>query len=145
MMLYSNNDEFCWDKLNSSKEIHFSQDCRHAFLFESNYLFRTMVANRPFMDGCHYWEIIADARTEHELKIGVSLQQKFSVNNAFCDYEFGFAFYGMGQLRHGSNADGKKFGVPFKKRGILGIYLDMDKGTLTFSIDGICYGVAFED
>jgi hypothetical protein len=34
----------------------------------------------------------------------------------------------MGQLRHGSNADGKKYGVSFKKRGILGIYLDMDKG-----------------
>ena len=23
-------------------------------------------------EGLHYWEIIADARTEHELKIGVS-------------------------------------------------------------------------
>jgi len=67
------------------------------------------------------------------------------VNYAFCDYDFGFAFYGMGQLRHGSNAEGKKYGVAFKKRGILGVYLDMDKGTLTFSIDGICYGVAFED
>jgi len=73
MLLFSNGDEFFWDKNNSSKEIHFSQDYRHAFLFESNYLFRTIVANRPFMDGCHYWEIIADARTEHELKIGVTL------------------------------------------------------------------------
>jgi hypothetical protein len=25
------------------------------------------------MDGVHYWEIVADARTEHELKIGVSM------------------------------------------------------------------------
>lgn len=24
------------------------------------------------MEGIHYWEIVADARTEHELKIGVS-------------------------------------------------------------------------
>ena len=48
------------------------------------------------MDGIHYWEIIADARTEHELKIGVTTQQKFCMSNAFCDYEFGFAFYGMG-------------------------------------------------
>ncbi len=90
------SDEFCWDPANSSKEIHFSQDCRHAFLFETNYLFRTMIGSRPFMDGVHYWEIVADSRTEHELKIGVSMQQKFSVSNAFCDYEFGFGFYGMG-------------------------------------------------
>ena len=88
--------EFSWDPDNSSKEITFSSDGRHAFLYETNYLFRTMISNRPFMDGQHYWEIIADARTEHELKIGVTTEQKFSVSNAFCDYEFGFGFYGFG-------------------------------------------------
>lgn len=95
-MYLEDSHEFCWDPSNSSKEIHFSADNRHAFLFEANYLFRTIIGSRPFMDGVHYWEIVADSRTEHELKIGVSLQQKFSVNNAFCDYEFGFAYYGMG-------------------------------------------------
>lgn len=135
--------EFAWDPDNSSKEIAFSSDCRHAFLYETNYLFRTMISNRPFMDGQHYWEIIADARTEHELKIGVTTQQKFSVSNAFCDYDFGFGFYGFGQLRHGSNADGRKYGKPFKKKGILGVYLDMDKGTLHFALDGENFGQAF--
>jgi len=137
--------EFCWDSDNSSKEINFSSDCRHAFLHETNYLFRTMVSNRPFMDGQHYWEIIADARTEHELKIGITLQQKFSVSNAFCDYDFGYGFYGMGQLRHGSNAEGIKYGKSFKKKGILGIFLDMNKGSLAFAIDGEYFGVAFVD
>lgn len=132
--------EFTWDPDNSSKEIAFSSDCRHAFLYETNYLFRTMISNRPFMDGQHYWEIIADARTEHELKIGVTTQQKFSVSNAFCDYDFGFGFYGFGQLRHGSNAEGNKYGKPFKKKGILGVYLDMDKGTLAFALDGEYFG-----
>jgi hypothetical protein len=89
------------------------------------------------MDGQHYWEIVADSRTEHELKIGVTLQQKFSVSNSFCDYDFGFGFYGMGQLRHGSNSEGKKYGQPFKKKGILGVFLNMDQGQLSFSIDGV--------
>ena len=137
--------EFSWDPDNSSKEIAFSSDCRHAFLFETNYLFRTMISNRPFMDGQHYWEIIADARTEHELKIGVTTQQKFSVSNAFCDYDFGFGFYGFGQLRHGSNAEGRKYGKPFKKKGILGVYLDMEQGTLSFALDGEFFGLAFKD
>ncbi len=64
--------DFAWDPDHSSKDIHFSRDCRHAFLNESNYYFRTVISNRPFYDGIHYWEIVADSRTEHELKVGVS-------------------------------------------------------------------------
>jgi hypothetical protein len=64
--------EFAWDPEASSKEISFSNDFRHAFLYETNYYFRTITSNRPFFSGVHYWEIIADARTEHELKIGVT-------------------------------------------------------------------------
>jgi hypothetical protein len=137
--------EFCWDADNSSREINFSSDYRHSFLHETNYLFRTMISSRPFMDGVHYWEIIADARTEHELKIGVTLQQKFNTSNSFCDYDFGYGFYGLGELRHGSNANGVKYGKFFKKKGILGVLLDMDKGTLSFAIDGEFFGQAFQD
>ena len=43
--------EFTWDPDNSSKEIQFSSDYRHAYLLETNYLFRTIISNRPFMDG----------------------------------------------------------------------------------------------
>ena len=49
----------------------------------------------------------------------------------------------MGELRHGSNGDGTKYGKPFKKRGILGIYLNMINGTLEFAINGEYFGVAF--
>lgn len=68
------SSEFAWDPEASSKEINFSADFRHAFLYETNYYFRTITSNRPFFSGIHYWEIIADARTEHELKIGVTAQ-----------------------------------------------------------------------
>ncbi len=137
--------EFSWDPENSSKEIQFSYDYRQVFLGEANYYFRTVIANRPFMEGVHYWEIIADARTEHELKIGVTTQQKFNVNASFSDYDFGFAFYGLGQLRHGSNSVGRNYGKQFKKKGILGICLDMEQGSLSFALDGEYLGVGFED
>lgn len=77
------------------------------YLYEAKYLFRSVIANRGFTDGIHYWEIIADARTQHELKIGVTKQQTYNTNNSFSDYDFGYAFYGLGQLRHGSNAEGR--------------------------------------
>ena len=123
----------------------FSQDYRHAFLCEANYYFRTIISDRPFSDGVHYWEIIADSRTEHELKVGVTTQQTFNVNSSFSDYEFGFAYYGLGQLRHNSNAVGKSYGKMFKRRGILGVCLNMNNGTLSFALDGEFMGVAFED
>lgn len=48
-----------------------------------------------------------------------------------------YIFYlGLGQLRHGSNATGAAYGKRFKKDGILGILLDMNKGTLSFALNG---------
>lgn len=69
-------------------------------------MFKSVVADYPMMNGCHYWEILADGKTENELKIGVSTKKDFNYNTAFCDSDHGFAFYGLGQLRSGSNASG---------------------------------------
>lgn len=49
-----------------------SPDNRGIYLKEDDYVFRTAFGNIPFTAGVHYWEIIADARSEHELKIGLS-------------------------------------------------------------------------
>lgn len=59
-------------------------------------MFRTIISDKPFMNGMHYWEIIADDRTENELKIGISTKPDFNYNSAFCDYEYGYSFYGLG-------------------------------------------------
>jgi len=46
------------------------------YIKEDEYIFRNIFGSLAFNEGIHYWEIVADARTEHELKIGVS-----SINN----------------------------------------------------------------
>lgn len=79
------------------------------------------------------------------MKIGVSKEKLFDYNTAFCDHKFGYAFYGLAQLRHGSNATGSNFGKRFKKSGSLGIYLNMDKGEIHFSLNGEYLGRAFQD
>ena len=40
---------------------------------------------------------------------------------------------------------GRKYGKAFKRQGVLGVCLNMNKGTLSFAIDGMYQGVAFED
>lgn len=74
------------------------------------------------------------------------------MNSAFCDHSFGYGFYGkflsnlgLGQLRNGSNAAGTNYGKRFKKSGVLGICLDMTRGTLSFALDNEFLGVAFND
>ncbi len=52
-----------------------SEDARSLYLQEDEYLFRTVYASIELNEGIHYWEIIADSKCEHELKIGVSGQK----------------------------------------------------------------------
>ncbi|EGR29925.1 spry domain protein [Ichthyophthirius multifiliis] len=137
------NDQLQWNPNCSGTGIKLYNNNTHCWLQESSYMFRTILADQAFYQGAHYWEIHADDRTENELKIGVSIKKDFNYNSAFCDFEYGFAFYGLGQLRHGSNASGPSFGQRFKKEGYLGIFLNMNKGQLSFALNGNFLGIAF--
>jgi E3 ubiquitin-protein ligase NRDP1 len=39
---------------------------------------------------------VADARTENELKVGVTKSRDFDLKTAFSDYAFGWAYYCTG-------------------------------------------------
>ena len=67
---------------------------------------RTAIGSTGFTSGVNYWEIIADDRTEIELKIGVTSSRDFDMNKAFCDYPFGWAYYGtnMNNSRYGATS-----------------------------------------
>lgn len=56
------------------KEIKYTVDKRSIYLKEDDYVFRTVYGSICFNEGIHYWEIVADSRSEHELKIGVSAE-----------------------------------------------------------------------
>ena len=39
---------------------------------------------------------------------------------------------------------GSKYGKAFKRQGVLGVFLNMNRGSLAFAIDGQYLGTAFE-
>jgi hypothetical protein len=84
----------CWDKNKCGTGIGFLDNDTHVFLKEQAYVFRTVIGNIGFESGVNYWEIIADSKTENELKIGIAGSKDFDMNSAFCDHVFGYAFYG---------------------------------------------------
>jgi E3 ubiquitin-protein ligase NRDP1 len=135
---------FKWDGARMGHGIEISNGGKTVFLKENGYLFKSVISDTPMMGGVHYWEIHGDSRTENELKIGVATTKDFNYNTAYCDFEYGFAYYGLGQVRHNSNSLGGAYGKKFKKTGVLGICLDMNKGTLSFALDGECWGEAFK-
>jgi len=136
---------FKWDTTRQGLGIEVSNDKKSVFLKENAYMFRSIIGDTGFYGGVHYWEIHADNRTENELKIGVSTKRDFNYDTAFADYEYGYSYYGLGQLRHGSNSLGSGYGKKFKKEGVLGICLDMNKGTLSFGLNGESWGEGYKD
>lgn len=91
----NNSVQFAWDPIKTGGGIALSEGNTACFLKEQGYLFRTTIANHGFNGGVHYWEIIADNRTENELKIGVATSSDFDFNSAFCDHQIGYAYYGI--------------------------------------------------
>jgi hypothetical protein len=88
--------KFKWDSQYSSEVVEITAENRCVFLSEDTYLFRSVVSDTKLESGLHYWELIADSRTENELKIGVTKNREFDSKTSFSDYSFGWAFYGIG-------------------------------------------------
>ncbi len=121
---------FKWDNNRKGQGIQVFNNGEGLLLNETCYAFRTIVGNTPFESGVHYWEIIADRRTENELKVGITKNINFNYDTSFSDYNYGYAFYGIGQLRYNNNATGDGYGKKFRKAGVLGVFLDMNRVSL---------------
>jgi E3 ubiquitin-protein ligase NRDP1 len=64
-MIPLNSETLCWDPSLQGTGLVLSESNTHVFLKEQAYVFRTIVGNIGFSSGVHYWEIIADSRTEN--------------------------------------------------------------------------------
>ena len=136
--------EFNWDKTRCSKAIDFKSNNKDMFLKVKDNFFRTVIGDKAMHGGVYYWEIWSKSMTQRHLKIGVTSKRDYPIDSyGFSDFQEGFAFFGNGELRHNSNQTGEKYGTQVMKQGSVGCFLNMNKGTLSFSINGIDQGVAF--
>jgi len=69
---------FKWDNVKKGQGIQLYNSGDSLLLNETCYAFRSIVSNQPLVNGVHYWEIVADRRTENELKIGVTKNTNFN-------------------------------------------------------------------
>lgn len=79
---------FKWDNSKKGQGIQIYNNGEGLLLNETCYVFRSIVANQPFMSGIHYFEIIADRRTENELKIGITKSTNFNYDTVCILYLF---------------------------------------------------------
>lgn len=61
----SNNNDLKWDNIHYGTGVAFESNKTLVFLKEQSYVFRSVVTSTGFTSGIHYWEIIADNRTEN--------------------------------------------------------------------------------
>lgn len=136
--------ELIWDQNTSSTSLtYIGGSARTNGLITSSFI--SAITKEAFNSGCHYWEIRMDANSVNELKAGVTTTNSFNKDRAFSDYAHGYAYYGIGQLRNGSDCSGIKYGRRWNKEEVLGVYLDMNRGTLSFSLSGDYLGVAYQN
>ena len=135
--------DFKWDLKKCGENIAISEDGKSVNLEEKGYVFRTVLGDTPMYKGNYYWEILPSLSTKFPLKIGVSAKIP-DFNKAFSDFKEGFAYYGSGSLRNGSAILGESFGNPFVNEGVIGVFLNMDKGILSFSLNNRYLGVAYK-
>ena len=79
------------------------------------------------------------------MKIGVSKIRSNLNGGSFADNDQGWCYFGLGELRHANDYSGPKYGKKFTKSGIIGVYLNMYKGILGFTLNGEYFGIAFKD
>mmetsp|Transcript_14578 Transcript_14578/g.19802 ORF Transcript_14578/g.19802 Transcript_14578/m.19802 type:complete len:90 (-) Transcript_14578:107-376(-) len=76
------------------------------------------------------------------IKMGIC-RKGVNTEQAFCDVNDGYGIYN-GQLRHGSNSSGQKYGSKPVVGDIVGLLVDTENGTLSFSRNGEEMGVAYK-
>jgi ubiquitin-protein ligase len=109
---------------------------------------RTVLADRPIVSGVRRWEVVLERiTTTANVMIGVC--EKNHKLNAYLGQNYGgkgWSYYGAttGFTYHDGKSD-SKYGQKMLQGDVIGVCLDLNEGTLSFSRNGEDLGTAFKD
>lgn len=133
---------FCFDSSNSGPDIFVSGDDELSATYESNENWSTILGTTPFFTGNNYWELRVDKSVTSYFFIGVATREA-DLTTFLGGDDHGWGFIGDRALYH-KRAKVKAYGERFSQGDIIGVTLNMDRGTLSFSKNGLDLGIAFE-
>jgi len=110
--------------------------------YGANEAWKTVLGTQPFSYGCNRWEIRLDASATAYLFIGAATRQA-DLTTFLGGDDFGWGYIGDRALYH-KRTKVKVYGERFGEGDVVGVTMDLDKGTLSFSKNGVDLGVAFE-
>lgn len=132
---------FRFDPFNSGPAILVSGNELSAS-FGSNETWSTILGTTPFITGSNYWELRLDKSATAYLFIGVATRDADLTTFLGGDGN-GWGFIGDRALYH-QRTKVKAYGERFGQGDTIGVTLNMDHGTLSFSKNGQDLGVAFD-
>ena len=132
---------FRFDSANSGPAIFVSGNELSAS-FGSNETWSTILGTTPFYTGSNYWEFQLDKSATNYLFIGVATRDA-DLTTFLGGDDHGWGFIGDRALYH-KRTKVKAYGERFGQGDTIGVTLNMDRGTLSFSKNGHDLGVAFE-
>ncbi len=132
---------FRFDSVNSGPAIFVSGNEISAS-FRSNETWSTILGTTPFCTGINCWELHLDKSATSYLFIGVATRDA-DLTTFLGGDDNGWGFIGDRALYH-KRTKVKAYGERFSQGDTIGVTLNMDRGTLSFSKNGQDLGVAFE-
>ncbi|CAM9106802.1 unnamed protein product, partial [Hapterophycus canaliculatus] len=132
---------FRFDSVNSGPAI-FVSDNEMSASFRSNETWSTILGTIPFCVGSNSWELHLDKSATSYLFIGVATRDA-DLTTFLGGDDHGWGFIGDRALYH-KRTKAKAYGERFGQGDTVGVNLDMDRRTLSFSKNGQDLGVAFE-
>lgn len=145
----SNDCEWLWDSAARSVATSVVDSGREVrFHLEYSSGTAAIRGTKPLSEGHHYWEILMQSAvygTDMMVGLGTASVQMDKYRNQFCSFlgidEESWGLSYTGQVQHGGKS--QSYTNKFSQGTIIGIHLDMWRGTLTFYKNKQNLGVAY--
>jgi len=146
-------DLWCWDKVTCPDDVTLSKNSLEAYFFTDPVMQSTGTAavrgDRGFSDGQHYWEVkFLEPLRGTSVMVGVGTRKAAVMAKMWSfvdllgqdDESWGLSY--KGKVHHAGSS--RKYCDAFFEAGtLLGVLLDVNRGSLTFFKDGESLGEAF--